>query len=322
MQGKDVWALIAPDYAATREKILQDLLAQGEMTFESAHVRKDGSVMPVEIHARIIDLGERRLVLSVARDITERKRASQEIARLASFPQLNPNPVLEVDNAGNITFTNPAALETARKLGLQDEKPFLPADLREILQATAEKGERQFYREVEVKGTVFAAHIHFAPQFQVTRLFLLDITDRKQAEAEVKLNEARLASLLRISQYPSTSIQELLDYALDEAIALTGSRIGYIYFYDETTQQFTLNTWSKDVMQMRHSLTPLDLFTSWKKPASGRGRPQDGPFVVNDFQKPHPLKQGFAPGTRQTRQIPYRPHFLPGPDRRGRGCGQ
>ena len=87
LRGQDVWALISPDYAATREKILQDLLAQGEMTFESAHVRKDGSLMPVEIHARIIDLGDRRLVLSVARDITDRKRASQEIARLALVPQ-------------------------------------------------------------------------------------------------------------------------------------------------------------------------------------------------------------------------------------------
>ncbi|MBU4355688.1 MAG: PAS domain S-box protein [Proteobacteria bacterium] len=187
LRGQDVWTLIAPDYAATREKTLQDLLAQGEITFESAHVRKDGSVMPVEIHARIIDLGERRLILSVARDITDRKRSIEEIARLASFPQLNPNPVLEVDNAGNITFTNPAAQETARKLGLQDEKPFLPADLREILQATGEQGERQFYREVEVKGTVFSAHIHFAPQFQMTRLFLLDITDRKRAEEELRL---------------------------------------------------------------------------------------------------------------------------------------
>jgi len=187
LRGQDIWTLIAPDYAATREKTLQDLLAQGEITFESAHVRKDGSVMPVEIHARIIDLGERRLILSVARDISERKSASQEIARLASFPQLNPNPLLEVDNAGNITFTNPAALKTARKLGLQDEKPFLPADLKEILQATGEQGERQFYREVEVKGTVFAAHIHFTPQFQVTRLFLLDITDRKRGEEELRL---------------------------------------------------------------------------------------------------------------------------------------
>ena len=43
LRGKDVQALIAPDHVATREKLLQDLLAQGEMTFISAHVRKDGS---------------------------------------------------------------------------------------------------------------------------------------------------------------------------------------------------------------------------------------------------------------------------------------
>jgi PAS domain-containing protein len=295
--GKDVLALIAPDYVATREKLLQDLLDRGEMTFVSAHVRKDGSVMPVEIHARIIDLGDRRFILSVARDITERKCATEEIARLASFPQLNPNPVLEVDSAGNITFTNPATLKIARELGLQDEKPFLPSDLREILQATAETGERKFFREVEVKGMVFAAHIHFAPQFRVTRLFLFDITDRKRAEAEVKLNEARLASLLRISQFPPTSIQELLDYALDEAIALTGSRIGYIYFYDETTQQFTLNTWSKDVMQQCAIAEPQTMYHLDKTGLWGEAVRQGEPIVVNDFQQPHPLRKGYPPDT-------------------------
>ncbi len=141
MQGKDIWALIAPDYAATREKILQDLLAQGEMTFESAHVRKDGSVMPVEIHARIIDLGERRLVLSVARDISERKRASQEIARLASFPQLNPNPVLEVDNAGNITFANPAALKTPGNWAFRTRNLSCPQTWTRFCRRSLKKGK-------------------------------------------------------------------------------------------------------------------------------------------------------------------------------------
>jgi PAS domain S-box-containing protein/putative nucleotidyltransferase with HDIG domain len=79
--GKDVWALIPPDYAAIRGKILQDLLAQGEITFESVNIRKDRSVMPVEIHARIIDLGERRFVLSVTRDITDRKRAEETLLK-------------------------------------------------------------------------------------------------------------------------------------------------------------------------------------------------------------------------------------------------
>ncbi len=40
-------------------------------------------------------------------------------------------------------------------------------------------------------------------------------TERKKIEEEIRLNEARSASLLRISQYSSESIQELLDYALD-----------------------------------------------------------------------------------------------------------
>ena len=293
---KDVGVLVAPDYAATRAEFLQDLHARDEVTFESAHVRKDGSVMPVEIHARIIDLGDRRLVLSVARDITERQRASQEIARLASFPQLTPNPILEVDNAGHITFTNPATLETARKLGLQDAKSFLPADLGEMLRATGEEEQRQFYREVEVKGTVFAVHIHFIPQFQVTRLFLFDITDRKRAEAEVILNEARLASLLRISQFSSTSTQELLDYALEEAIALTASQIGYIYNYDETTQQFTLNTWSKDVMPACSVVAPRIIYQLEETGLWGEAVRQAGPVVVNDFQKSHPLKKGYPPG--------------------------
>ena len=90
------------------------------MTFESMHVRKDGSLMPVEIHARIIDLEDRRLILSVARDITERNGRVRK-SPAWRFPQLNPNPILEVDNAGHITFANPAVLESARKLGLQDE---------------------------------------------------------------------------------------------------------------------------------------------------------------------------------------------------------
>ncbi|MDP2045457.1 MAG: GAF domain-containing protein, partial [Deltaproteobacteria bacterium] len=123
-----------------------------------------------------------------------------------------------------------------------------------------------------------------------------DISERKQAEAEAKLSEARLASLLRISQYPSTSVQELLDYALDEAITLTGSQIGYIYFYDETTQQFTLNSWSKDVMQQCAIVDPQSIYQLEKTGPWGEAVRQAGPIVVNDFQQPHPLKKGCPPG--------------------------
>ncbi len=58
---------------------INDLIKKGESTFETAHYRKDGSVMPVEIRARIIESQDRKLVLSNVRDITERKRIENSL---------------------------------------------------------------------------------------------------------------------------------------------------------------------------------------------------------------------------------------------------
>lgn len=51
-------------------------------TFQSVHRRRDGSTFPVEVHAGSFVLGNRRVLLGLARDISHRKRAEQ--AELAS----------------------------------------------------------------------------------------------------------------------------------------------------------------------------------------------------------------------------------------------
>lgn len=59
---------------------LSQRVAAGEtVTFETAHRRKDGSVFPVEIRARAFLQGARSFRLSLARDISERKRAEQRM---------------------------------------------------------------------------------------------------------------------------------------------------------------------------------------------------------------------------------------------------
>ena len=123
-----------------------------------------------------------------------------------------------------------------------------------------------------------------------------DITERKRVEEIAKLEEARLRSVLKISQHPSASMRELLDLALDEAIALSGSKFGYLYYYNEDTREFTLHAWSKDVMKECAIREPQTIYQLEKTGIWGEAVRQRKPIVVNDFGAPHPLKKGYPEG--------------------------
>ncbi|MGH7494810.1 MAG: sigma-54 interaction domain-containing protein [bacterium] len=56
-------------------KVMQQLAPGNAHTFESFHLRKDGSRLPVEIRVGKFRAGGRWLYLDIARDVTERKRA-------------------------------------------------------------------------------------------------------------------------------------------------------------------------------------------------------------------------------------------------------
>ncbi|HPU89855.1 MAG TPA: histidine kinase N-terminal 7TM domain-containing protein [Spirochaetota bacterium] len=61
----------------------------------------------------------------------------------------------------------------------------------------------------------------------IARVVLVrDITDRRQAEDEMRLNEARLEALYRLNQGEGATEQELVDRALAEALPLVASDIG------------------------------------------------------------------------------------------------
>jgi len=58
-------------------------LAGPGLTFESVHLRKDGTAFPVEVSARPVMVDGRQHVLSIVRDISLRKLQDEEIARLS-----------------------------------------------------------------------------------------------------------------------------------------------------------------------------------------------------------------------------------------------
>ena len=76
--------IVSPEYAGKiipRTDMLQE---KGVAIFESGDIRKDGTVMPVEISAREIVFRNRKAILSVARDITQRKMAEELISKTLS----------------------------------------------------------------------------------------------------------------------------------------------------------------------------------------------------------------------------------------------
>lgn len=123
-----------------------------------------------------------------------------------------------------------------------------------------------------------------------------DITDLIRSRKEISANESRLKSLVRIQQYQCETVQEFLDYALEEAIRLTESKIGYIYHYHEETEEFILNTWSRGVMAECSINEPQTLYHLEKTGIWGEAVRQRKPILVNDFKAPHPMKRGYPEG--------------------------
>ena len=309
--------LIPQDRDRVTEVFHKLMAGEGEAVkyVENPVLTKGGEVRLIAWHNTILTDDGGRMVglLSCGEDITERQRIEESLLneKVISDTIINslPGVFYCFDNQGRFLRWNRNFEQVSGYTGEEFAK-LSPLDLFE---GEARTLIDQAIREVFVKGENTAeADLRLHDGRKVPYFFTgrridlggipcmigmgIDFSDRKQAEAEIKLNEARLASLVKIAHYESESIQDLLDFALNEAIALTGSKIGYIYFYDDETRQFTLNTWSKDVMQECTIAEPQTIYQLEKTGIWGEAVRQARPIMVNDFQAPHPLKKGYPEG--------------------------
>jgi two-component system, sensor histidine kinase and response regulator len=122
-----------------------------------------------------------------------------------------------------------------------------------------------------------------------------DITMTKAAQKQVEQNEVRLKSMVSLMQKASAGVQDLLDFALEEALHLTESQIGYIYTFDDATQKFEMETCSNNAME-QCTLPPRACIELTDAGIWGEAVRQRQAIILNNFEEQHPLKKGYPEG--------------------------
>ncbi|MGB0429780.1 MAG: PAS domain-containing protein [Bacteroidia bacterium] len=113
----------------------------------------------------------------------------------------------------------------------------------------------------------------------------------------IKAREQKRSSILtELFAYKYKDEQDLLDYALNRSMELLDSEFGYIYKYSETKKQFTLNSWSKEVMPDCEVVNPQTCYELDKTGFWGEAVRQRKPLILNDFEAHNKLKKGYPEG--------------------------
>jgi PAS domain S-box-containing protein len=123
-----------------------------------------------------------------------------------------------------------------------------------------------------------------------------DITERKRAETVLRLNEARLEALMQLNQMTGATFREITDFALETAVALTNSKIGYLAFMNEDESVLTMHSWSKSAMAECAIIDKPIVYPVVNTGLWGEAVRQRKPVFTNDYPAPNPLKKGYPEG--------------------------
>ncbi|HEY9675933.1 MAG TPA: PAS domain S-box protein [Waterburya sp.] len=215
LRTRDIDAPVPED---RHKHISQQLQATGSIIFEHALRRKDGTSIKVEVSSRIIEYCDQLVSLSFVRDITSRKQAEERMRLLESAVENTQDGILiteakHVDAPGpellyvNQAFTRITGYDLTEVLGRTPRLLQGPKTDRSQLDKIRTALQEQKPVQVELlnyrkDGSEFWVELNIVPiankEGRVTHWVALqrEITERKQAEAELVASKQQLSKIL------------------------------------------------------------------------------------------------------------------------------
>jgi len=119
-----------PAHARNVEGRIQELIKNGHVVFETVHITRDGRKIPVEASAVIFHLGDKPFIMSIARDITERKVAEEALLKNAeelhaSYEELTASEEELRQNIDDLGRSEQALRENEEKFRVLSEQLIL-----------------------------------------------------------------------------------------------------------------------------------------------------------------------------------------------------
>jgi PAS domain S-box-containing protein len=213
---------------ASLEHIKRTLAGERWEVVEIPILRTDGMVRTVLWNsANVCEENGITITATIAQgqDITDRKEAEEEAKWLASFPVLNPLPVVELDSSGRICFSNPAAqalFPDLRDIGTGH--PWM-TEWSSLAESVLKGHAGQLSREVSVGERWFQQSMYFVPETHRLRIYGTEITPLKRAENELRQQSEELRRLNRTLTALSHSNQALMRARSEEEFLTDACRI-------------------------------------------------------------------------------------------------
>lgn len=256
--GKMGEFMVRRQKAATREE--QDKPYRVEVGLRHA----DGSLVPLEVLVRPMRGPEGEVIgyCGTSRDITKRKQAEEALFKSERLSRKLLESMHEgvwaVDANRRTTFVNE---RLCAMLGYASAElmNMSPTDVLEWPQRHVAKSQLSDleagysgatdYVLIRKDGSRFPAHVVSSPVMEEQGRFeglvcgVVDLTERARMEHELRRNQARFEALYELSRLTPATEFQLASFTLREAIRLTDSSAGVLFFVSEDAQQLVPKAW-------------------------------------------------------------------------------
>lgn len=156
--------------------------------YETRLLTKDGKVLWMEVFAQRKQDAEGRVtgLSGSLNNVTEHKLSEGQVQKLAAFPRVNPNPVLEFATDGRVSYFNDAARLLAASLGQDDLTAILPPGAGGIAQACLNTGQNHLREQIIIAGRTLTWSFFPVVFSQVVHCYGSDVTEVVSLEAQFR----------------------------------------------------------------------------------------------------------------------------------------